>query len=45
MADLEPIVGRYLGLTLGGRPHRVYFEEAFRKYLLPVLDEIRDLAR
>ncbi len=28
MADLEPIVGRYLGLTLGGRPHRVYFEEA-----------------
>src|SRR4029453_6931715 len=28
MADLEPIIGRYLTLTLGGRPHRVYFEEA-----------------
>lgn len=28
MADLEPITGRYLRLTLGGRPHRVYFEEA-----------------
>jgi len=28
MADLEPIVGRYVRLTLGGRPHRVYFEEA-----------------
>ena len=28
MADLEPIVGRYLGVDLGGRPHRVYFEEA-----------------
>ena len=28
MADLEPIVGRYLRMTLGGRPHRVYFEEA-----------------
>lgn len=28
MADLEPIVGRYLRLPLGGRPHRVYFEEA-----------------
>jgi len=28
MADFEPIVGRYLRLTLGGRPHRVYFEEA-----------------
>ena len=28
MADLEPIVGRYLALTLDGRPHRVYFEEA-----------------
>ncbi len=26
--DLEPIVGRYLRLTLDGRPHRVYFEEA-----------------
>lgn len=28
MADLEPITGRYLRLPLGGRPHRVYFEEA-----------------
>jgi pimeloyl-ACP methyl ester carboxylesterase len=28
MADLEPIVGRYLRLALGGREHRVYFEEA-----------------
>src|SRR5215468_12268773 len=27
MADVEPIVGRYLRLTLGDRPHRVYFEE------------------
>ena len=25
---LEPIIGRYLTLTLGGEPHRVYFEEA-----------------
>lgn len=28
MADLEPIVGRYARMTLAGRPHRVYFEEA-----------------
>ena len=28
MADLEPIVGRYLRLALGGQPHRLYFEEA-----------------
>jgi pimeloyl-ACP methyl ester carboxylesterase len=28
VADLEPIVGRYVRLALGGRPHRVYFEEA-----------------
>jgi pimeloyl-ACP methyl ester carboxylesterase len=28
MADLEPVVGRYLRLPLDGRPHRVYFEEA-----------------
>jgi pimeloyl-ACP methyl ester carboxylesterase len=28
--DLEPMLGRYLRLTLGGRPHRVYFEEAGR---------------
>ncbi len=27
-APIEPIVGRYVRLTLGGRPHRVYFEEA-----------------
>ncbi len=27
-AALEPIVGRYLTLQLGGRPHRLYFEEA-----------------
>ena len=27
-APLEPIVGRYLRVTLDGRPHRVYFEEA-----------------
>jgi len=28
MADFEPIIGRYLRLPLGGRPCRVYFEEA-----------------
>src|SRR6266550_124126 len=28
MPDLEPIVGRYMTLALGGRSHRVYFEEA-----------------
>ena len=28
MPQLEPIVGRYLTLTLEGRAHRVYFEEA-----------------
>ena len=28
MADLEPIVGRYVRLVAGGRSHRVYFEEA-----------------
>jgi len=28
VADIEPIIGRYLRLTLAGRPHRVYFEEA-----------------
>jgi pimeloyl-ACP methyl ester carboxylesterase len=27
-ATLEPIVGRYMTLALGGRAHRVYFEEA-----------------
>jgi len=25
---IEPVVGRYVRLTLEGRPHRVYFEEA-----------------
>ena len=25
---IEPITGRYLRLSLGGRPHRLYFEEA-----------------
>jgi pimeloyl-ACP methyl ester carboxylesterase len=28
--DLEPIIGRYVTLPLGGRPHRFYFEEAGR---------------
>src|SRR5437762_10934815 len=28
MAELEPIVGRYVRLVLDDRPHRVYFEEA-----------------
>jgi len=28
VAEIEPIVGRYVRLTLQGRPHRVYFEEA-----------------
>jgi len=28
VAELEPIVGRYLRLALAGRRHRVYFEEA-----------------
>jgi pimeloyl-ACP methyl ester carboxylesterase len=27
-ANLDPIVGRYVHVTLQGRPHRVYFEEA-----------------
>ena len=27
-ATLEPIVGRYVSLSLAGTPHRVYFEEA-----------------
>ncbi|TNF23349.1 MAG: alpha/beta hydrolase [Rhodobacteraceae bacterium] len=27
-AALEPIIGRYVTVTLGGRPHRIYFEEA-----------------
>jgi len=28
VADYEPITGRYVRLDLGGRPHRVYFEDA-----------------
>jgi len=28
VAELEPIAGRYVRMTLAGRPHRVYFEEA-----------------
>jgi pimeloyl-ACP methyl ester carboxylesterase len=28
MPEIEPIVGRYLRLQLGDRPHRLYFEEA-----------------
>jgi pimeloyl-ACP methyl ester carboxylesterase len=27
-AEIEPIVGRYARFEIGGRPHRVYFEEA-----------------
>jgi hypothetical protein len=27
-AKLEPMFGRYMTLALGGREHRVYFEEA-----------------
>ncbi len=27
-ARLEPVIGRYAHLELGGRPHRLYFEEA-----------------
>jgi len=27
-APLDPIIGRYLHVTLGGRTHRLYFEEA-----------------
>jgi len=29
-ARIDPIIGRYVHLTLGGREHRVYFEEAGR---------------
>lgn len=29
-APIEPIIGRYVHVTLGGRPHRIYFEEAGR---------------
>jgi pimeloyl-ACP methyl ester carboxylesterase len=28
MSALEPIIGRYLSLTLKGKAHRIYFEEA-----------------
>jgi len=27
-AEIDAVVGRYVHLTLGGRPHRIYFEEA-----------------
>ena len=27
-ARFDPIIGRYLRLDLGGRPHRLYVEEA-----------------
>ncbi len=27
-ARIDPVVGRYVHVTLGGRPHRLYFEEA-----------------
>jgi pimeloyl-ACP methyl ester carboxylesterase len=26
--EIEPVIGRYLRLNLGGKPHRLYFEEA-----------------
>ncbi len=26
--EIEPVTGRYLRLAIGGRPHRLYFEEA-----------------
>jgi pimeloyl-ACP methyl ester carboxylesterase len=29
-AQIDPIVGRYVHVTLQGRPHRLYFEEAGR---------------
>jgi pimeloyl-ACP methyl ester carboxylesterase len=28
MAKIDPIMGRYVHVTLGGMPHRLYFEEA-----------------
>ncbi|MBY6089314.1 alpha/beta fold hydrolase [Maritimibacter alkaliphilus] len=28
MSAFEPITGRYVTITAGGRPHRIYFEEA-----------------
>jgi len=27
-ARFEPVTGRYAHLELGGKPHRIYFEEA-----------------
>ncbi len=27
-AEIEPIVGRYARIEIGGRPHRIYFEES-----------------
>ena len=26
--EIEPVIGRYLRITLNGKPHRIYFEEA-----------------
>ena len=31
-AQIDPIVGRYVHVTLQGRPHRLYFEEAGRGF-------------
>ncbi|MEK9905802.1 MAG: hypothetical protein VW462_11205, partial [Rhodospirillales bacterium] len=28
MAEIEPILGRYLKLEIAGEPYRIYFEEA-----------------
>ena len=30
VAKLEPVIGRYMQLEIGGRPNRIYFEEAGR---------------
>ena len=35
--QLEPIVGRYVHLSLGGRAHRVYFEEAGSERGIPLV--------
>ncbi len=36
-ARIEPITGRYVHLELGGRPHRVYFEEAGSEDGIPLV--------
>ena len=41
MADLEPMVGRYVRLDLGGRSLRIYFEEAGTGIALPAGSRIR----